>query len=201
MKKILVVESSPRGKISITRALTSEILKTLKAANPDAHVIVRDLDSPQTPHLTSAQTTAILIPSENRTALDQEALHYSDELVKEVLDADIIVIGAPMYSFSIPSNLKVWLDLISRPRVTFQYTPEGPVGLVKGKKVYLAVATGGVYSQEPQKAYDFLVPYLSTVLEFMGMADITTIRVEGVALPEFQREKALELALQKAKLS
>jgi FMN-dependent NADH-azoreductase len=200
MKKILVIESSPRGKISVSRTLTREIVNRLTTSHPDSKVIVRDLNDPQPAHLKSDQTVAMLTPSENQTSSNKAALSYSDELVNEVMSAEVIVIGAPMYSFSVSSTLKVWLDLISRPRITFQYTTNGPVGLVKGKKVYLAVATGGVYSKGPQTAYDFLVPYLKAILGFMGMTDITVVRVEGIALPEFQMDEAISQAFAEVKL-
>lgn len=102
-----------------------------------------------------------------------------------------LVIGAPMYNFSISSTLKVWIDHIARAGITFQYTSEGPVGLVSGKKVYLAVATGGVYSSGPYAAYDFLTPYLKHVLAFMGMTDVKILRAEGFAVDGL-KETALE---------
>ncbi len=120
-------------------------------------------------------------------------IKQSDEAVREILDADIIVINAPMWNFSVPSALKAWIDHISRSGVTFTYSDKGPVGSVKGKKVYVVIASGGIYSEGPSKAVDFVEPYLKSVLGFLGMTDLTTYRVEGLSIPG-----VMETAFQKA---
>src|SRR5690606_13185688 len=117
-----------------------------------------------------------------------------DEAIAALKAADIIVIGVPMYNFSIHSTLKAWIDHIMRAGVTFKYTEDGPVGLLGNKKVYLAIASGGVYSGD-RKQFDFTEPYLRAALGFIGITDITTYRVEGVAIPGIQEDaysKAIE---------
>lgn len=109
-----------------------------------------------------------------------------------MFEADIIVIGVPIYNFNIPSALKAWLDHLVRAGKTFSYQTGRPEGLVKDKKVYLAIASGGVYSDGPMKSYDFAEPYLRAVLGFIGITDITTFRVEGTNVPDLK-----ETALQK----
>ena len=103
-----------------------------------------------------------------------------------VMAADAVVIGVPFYNFTIPSSLKSWIDHLTRAGITFRYTATGPEGLIKGKKVYLALASGGVYSEGPMQGYDFAAPYLRTVLGFLGMSDVTVARAEGVKMPEFE---------------
>ena len=115
------------------------------------------------------------------------------------MEADVLVIGVPMYNFSVPSTLKAWIDHIMRAGVTFKYDEKGPKGLVQGKKVYLAVASGGIYSEGPMKAYDFVTPYLQTVLGFIGLTDITIIRAEGTSIPD-KKEFALETAMNRMDL-
>jgi FMN-dependent NADH-azoreductase len=102
------------------------------------------------------------------------------------MNADIIVIGVPLYNFGIPSTLKSWIDHIARSGITFSYGDGTPRGLVSNKKVYLAFAAGGVYSDGPMKSYDFAEPYLRQTLGFLGMTDITTFRVEGIGVPQLK---------------
>ena len=124
-----------------------------------------------------------------------EAVKHSDEAIAELKDADIIVIGVPMYNFSLHSSLKAWIDHICRAGQTFSYSEKGPEGLIKNKKVYLAISTGGVYSEGFMKPYDFTEPYLRTLLGFLGMTDITAYRAEGLNMPDL-KEHALEKAVE-----
>ena len=121
-------------------------------------------------------------------------MRHSDKAIAELLAADVLVIGAPLYNFGIPSTLKAWLDHVARAGITFRYVDNQPQGLLTGKKVYLAVASGGIYSTGPLVAADFVVPYLKTALGFLGLTDITVTRVEGVAIPGIQ-ETALDKGL------
>jgi FMN-dependent NADH-azoreductase len=146
------------------------------------------------PHLEESILTAFFTPPEKHTDNDKKAIRNSNEAVAELMAADAIVISVPMYNFAVPSVLKAWIDHVCRAGVTFRYTANGPEGLVKGKKVYLAIASGGVYSSGPMKAYDFTESYLRTVLGFLGMTDIEVYRVEGVAVPDLQAT-ALEKAV------
>jgi FMN-dependent NADH-azoreductase len=127
---------------------------------------------------------AYFTPAEQRNAEQAHAIKTSDALVDELLAADTIVIGAPMYNFSVTSGLKAWIDAIARAGRTFQYGANGAEGLVKGKKVYVFVATGAAYSEGPYAAYDYVTTYLRAVLGFLGMTDVTFIVAEGVAMGE-----------------
>ncbi|WP_431209241.1 FMN-dependent NADH-azoreductase [Puia sp. P3] len=121
-------------------------------------------------------------------------MRHSDEAIRDVFDSDILVIGAPMYNFSLPSALKAWIDHIVRAGKTFSYSEKGVAALVNGKKVYLVIASGGVFSEGPMKEHDFVEPYLRYILGFIGLTDITTIRVEGLAIPGL-KDGALEKAI------
>ena len=193
MKKVLNIISSPRGNASYSIKLSNAIVEKIKDSYPGSEVVTHDLASHPFPHLEESHLASFYTPEENRTDENREAVKHSDEAIKELKDADIIVIGAPLYNFSIHSTLKAWIDHISRSGITFKYSEKGPEGLVKGKKVFLSIASGGIYSEGPMKAYDFVEPYMRAFLGFIGITDITTVRVEGTGIPVVQ-----ETALQKA---
>ncbi len=138
--------------------------------------------------------TSFFTPPEARSAALAEAAKHSDEAIAELLDADLIVIGVPMYNFSIHSALKSWIDHIMRAGLTFKYSEAGIEGLVKNKKVYLAFTSGGIYSEGPMKGADFSEPYLTYILNFIGITDITAYRAEGLSVPGLQ-ETALDKAI------
>lgn len=184
--QILHVISSARGAESYSTRLSRGIVDKLTAAAPGSTVLVRDLARAPFPHLEEAHLQAYFTPAEGRSPEQQQAVLHSDEAIAQVQAADALVIGVPFYNFSIPSALKSWLDHLTRAGITFRYTPAGPEGLIRGKKVYLAVASGGVYSEGPTQAQDFAVPYLRHMLGFLGMTDVTVARAEGVKLPEFE---------------
>jgi FMN-dependent NADH-azoreductase len=119
----------------------------------------------QFPHLEKAHLTSFFTPAENRTPANIAAVKHSDEAIEEIKAADIIVIGAPLYNFSIHSALKAWIDHIVRAGITFRYDENGPEGLLKGKKVYIALSSGGMYSDGPMKPLDFVEPYLKHILK------------------------------------
>lgn len=160
-----------------------------------ADILVRNLADSPLPHLDGQLLRAFFTPADQRPAQMAETVKLSEEAVRELFQADSIVIDVPMYNFSIPSTLKAWIDHIARAGVTFRYTENGPEGLVKGKKIYLAISSGGVYSEGALQDFDFTERYLRSVLGFMGMTDITAFRVEGVSLPDL-REVAWPKALQ-----
>jgi FMN-dependent NADH-azoreductase len=193
--KILHLISSPRGETSFSIKLGNAVVEKLQAAHPGSTVKVHDLIKTRFPHLEEVHIQSFFTPAEQRSPELVEAVRHSDEAIAELKEADIIVIGAPVYNFNVHSGLKAWLDHIVRAGVTFRYTENGPEGLLTGKKVYLAIASGGVYSDGPMKPYDFTDPYLRFVLGFIGMTDVTTFRVEGLSKPEL-KDSALEMALQ-----
>ncbi|RYE35261.1 MAG: FMN-dependent NADH-azoreductase [Sphingobacteriaceae bacterium] len=187
MAKILNIISSPRGGASNSIKLANAIIDQLKEKDPGAAVQVKDLTNKPFPHLEEAHLNAFFTPVEKHTEENKAAIRHSDEAIKELFDADIIVIGAPMYNFTIPSVLKAWIDHIARAGITFKYNADGSsTGLITGKKVYLAVSTGGIYSSGDSAGYDFVVPYLKAFLGFVGLTDVTVFRAEGFAIPDLQ---------------
>jgi len=196
MKKILHVISSPRGAASFSIQLGNAIIEKLQATWPGSTVKEYNLVNKHFPHLEEAHITSFFTPPEARTAENIEALQHSDEAIRELFEADIIVIGAPMYNFGIHSSLKAWLDHIGRAGVTFAYGENGPKGLVTGKKVYIATSSGGVYSEGPMQGWDFVVPHLKAFLGFLGMTDVTVVRAEGTSIAGIK-----ETAMEKAKNS
>jgi FMN-dependent NADH-azoreductase len=192
--QILQIISSARGAESYSTRLSQGIIDKLLAAHPGSTVVVRNVATRPFPHLEEAHLQAYFTPAEGRSPEQQEAVRHSNEAIAEIMAADVLVVGVPFYNFSIPSSLKSWLDHLTRAGITFRYTPTGPEGLIKGKKVYLAVASGGIYSEGPMQAYDFATPYLRTVFSFLGLTDVTVARAEGVKLPDFE-PKALQKGL------
>ncbi len=192
MKKILHIISSPRGEASLSIKLGNAIVDKIKAAYPGSTVKENNLVNQHFPHLEEAHLTSFFTPAENRSADNLEAIKHSEDAIQEIFDADIIVIGAPLYNFSIHSTLKAWIDHIARAGITFKYDENGAEGLIKGKKVYIALSSGGIYSEGALKPYDFVEPYLKAVLGFMGLTDLTVFRVEGSYMPGMQ-----DLALEK----
>ena len=191
MKKILHIISSPRGEASLSIKLGNAVIEKIKTEYPGSTVKETDLVTLHFPHLEEAHLTSFFTPVENRTPANIEAARHSDEAIQEIEDADIVVIGAPLYNFSIHSSLKAWIDHIVRAGITFKYDESGPEGLLKGKKVYIALSSGGIYSEGPWKPFDFVEPYLKHILSFIGLSDITIFRVEGSSIPGVQ-DTALE---------
>lgn len=193
--RILHVITSPKRSQSYSVQLGNAIIDKLTAAYPGSTVVVRDLAAAPFPHLEEAHIQSFFTPDENRSAEQISAIANSDAAIAELQAADVIVIGAPMYNFSITSNLKAWLDHIARKGKTFNYGENGPEGLIKGKKLYLAISSGGIYTEGAMKIYDYTENYLRAVLGFMGMTDVTVVRAEGLAVPGVQdtaMEKAYE---------
>ncbi|WP_371168589.1 FMN-dependent NADH-azoreductase [Aliiroseovarius sp. 2305UL8-7] len=185
MTHILRIDSSARHEGSVSRALADKLL----ARTPEATVTQRDL-ADGIPHLDAIWTKATFTPPEERTAEENAALALSDELIAEVQAADVIVISAAIYNFSIPSTLKAWIDHLARVGVTFHYGEDGnPVGLINGKRVVFLTASGGTPAGAP---HDFATPYLKFVLGFMGITDVDVISspgADGRAAAEVQLEK------------
>ncbi len=199
MKKILHIISSPRGEASFSIKLGMSIIEKLLVAYPGSTVKEHVLVNNHFPHIEEAQITSFFTPPLQRTSQNMEALKHSDEAIREVMDADIIVIGAPMYNFNIPSTLKAWIDHIARAGVTFKYDEKGPKGLIEGKKVYLAISSGGIYSEGAMKPYDFGTPYLQMVLGFLGITDISIVRAEGTSMPD-KKDMVIETAIKSLEL-
>lgn len=191
MANVLHIISSPKGENSFSIKLGNAIVEKVEAAHPGSTIQVRNLAEHPYPHLEEATLAAFYTPAESQSPENKAALLNSDEAIAQLKWADIIVIGAPLWNFSIPSVLKAWVDHISRAGHTFKYSEAGAEGLVKDKVVYVAMASGGIYSSGPMQVYDFAAPYLTGVLGFMGMTDLTVFRAEGLAYPG-QAESALQ---------
>jgi len=197
MKKILHIESSiNKSENSFSHRLSEAMLEKISGAYPDHRIKTLDLGEHPLPHLTDAHFAAFLTPPEVRSDKHSADAKYSDEAIADLMDADIIVISVPLYNFGIPSTLKAWIDHIARAGITFRYDENSVEGLVKNKKVYLAIASGGIYTEGAMQAYDFTEPYLRAFLGFIGMTDITTVRVEGTSIPGI-KETALSKAFEK----
>jgi len=184
MTTILHIDSSPLGTASVTRQLTASIVEALRKAEPDATLAYRDVAANPPDHLSGELLQVVKFRNlEGLNERQRSELALTDELVDEFLAADIVVIGAPMYNFSIPTQLKAWIDRLAQIGRTFRYTEKGPEGLAGGKRVIIASGRGGVYSTNPALAgLDHQEAYLRTVLGFFGITDVTFIRVEGVGM-------------------
>ncbi|TSD89630.1 FMN-dependent NADH-azoreductase [Mycobacterium sp. KBS0706] len=196
MSRILFVTSSPRGAASLSTKVATALVDRLQAQSPGV-VVRRDLAATPLPHIGEDFLAAQALPAEARSPAQQAALALSDTLVQELFAADTIVIASAMINFGLASTLKSWFDYLLRAGVTFRYDETGAHGLVTGKKVYLVEARGGVYSDGPAKPFDFQEPYLRHLLGFIGVTDVESIAVEGVAYGPDVAEKAVAGALDK----
>jgi FMN-dependent NADH-azoreductase len=192
MDNILAINSSAALDSSASRTLVGHALDLLTDADPRAVIVRRDLDAAPIPHLTSETLAAVKgVPATDR---EREARSLSDELIAELRAADVIVIGAPMYNFGVPTSLRAWFDYVLRAGETFSYSETGFEGLLSGKRVIVIVSRGGLYSECPAQAVDFQEPYLRHLLSFMGITDVTVVRAEKLALGPESREHAVEVA-------
>lgn len=173
---ILQITSSVRGKDSESSRVANLIVDKLLASQPDAKVVRRDFGAQPHPVLDGAAVGALFTPADQRTSDQAARVALDDALIAEAQAADVIVIGAPMYNFGMPVQLKNWFDAIARSGVTFRYTETGPEGLLKNKKVYVATARGGVYPVEA----DPQVPHIRMLLNFLGLTDHTFIYSSGL---------------------
>ncbi|MBV2133988.1 FMN-dependent NADH-azoreductase [Pseudomonas sp. MAP12] len=191
MSKVLVVESSVRQEGSVSRQLTAEFVARWQKAHPQDQVTVRDLARDGVPHLDADLLGGWMKPAAEQSAAEQAALVRSNQLTDELLAADVLVLAAPMYNFAIPSTLKSWLDHVLRAGVTFQYTAQGPQGLLQDKRAFILTARGGVYAGGP---LDQQEPYLRQALGFIGITDVTFIHAEGLNMGGDAAEQGLAKA-------
>jgi FMN-dependent NADH-azoreductase len=198
MKSILLVLGSPRGSASYSTQIGRRIVDDLKAQHPSATVVVRNLGKEPLPHIGEPFVDGRMLAAEKRNVRETQAIAISDVLVGELMAADVLVLATPMHNFGIPAGVKAWIDHIVRPGVTFSYSERGPEGLVRNKKVILALASGSMYSEGRMKAFDFQEPYLRTVLGFIGMTDVEVVRIEGVGLGEDAARNAVTSAKARA---
>jgi FMN-dependent NADH-azoreductase len=171
-KTLLHLDSSPMGDASVSRHLSAEFVRNWKLANPDGHVIARDTTTSAIPPVTAAWVGAAYTPEASLSPEQRELLGLSDTLIAELFAADEYVFGVPMHNFSVPSTLKLWIDQVTRVNKTFSYATGAPVGLLTGKRATVLIASGGSYDAGTAMAsYNFVEPYLRTVLGFVGVSD------------------------------
>jgi len=191
--KVLQINSSARRNASHSTRLADRIVQRLRDADPDAALTVRDLGLTPHPVLDEATLAAFFTPVSQRTVEQATRVALDDALIAEIQGADVVVLGVPMYNFGVPASLKNWIDAIARAGVTFRYTEKGPEGLLKGKKVYVALTRGGKYRNTPA---DTQVPYLKTVFSFLGLTDLVFVYAEGLNLGTDAEQMAINSAYQ-----
>jgi FMN-dependent NADH-azoreductase len=191
MKQILMVEASPRGKDSASRSVADTLAARLADLYPSARLVRRDLTAEPPPHLDDVTLRAISTKDPAEAKQLKEAARQSDRLTDELLASDLLVIATPMWNFGVPSALKAWIDLVVRPGRTFRYADGGVLGLAKDKRAILVLASGGVFTDGPWRPWDFVEPYLRQILGFIGIADVQTVRVEGMNMPLLAAEAVL----------
>ena len=176
MSKVLHITASIRGEESITRTLSTKLAQGF-AARENAEIVTRDLTDKDLPHVSAARFEANSTPFDKRSEAQEQLAAIADELIEELQVADTIVFGVPIYNFSVPASVKAWADLVARAGTTFKYTDNGPVGLLSGKKAYLAVASGGT---PVGSEIDFMTPWFKFFLGFIGIEDVTVIAADGI---------------------
>ncbi|HEY9198205.1 MAG TPA: NAD(P)H-dependent oxidoreductase [Gammaproteobacteria bacterium] len=176
---ILRIDASARRDGSTTRQLSDELIAALRDRHGRISILSRDLALTPPPLLDADWIAASFTDPQTRDARQRAALALSDALIAELMAADVVVIGVPVYNFSVPAALKAWIDLVARARVTFRYTEHGPEGLLKGKRAYLVLASGGV---AVDSATDFATGYLRHVLGFLGITEVETIAADQAML-------------------
>ena len=197
MTNVLYVSSSPRSG-SYSTSVAERVIAEIRQADPDAKVITRDLARTPIPHVDADFLQATRTPEGPQTDTQRRIAARSDALIDELFAADVIVIAAPMYNFSIPSTLKAWIDHIARPGRTFSYSEKGPEGLVKGKRAIIINAKGGIYSSGPAQVLEHQSTYLRGVLGFLGITDVESIDIEGVGYGPEAAQKAVDGGFKRA---
>ena len=194
---ILHIDSSPLAGRSVSRDLSARIVARIREHFPDVTVVSRDVGLNPPAHASADILDLVKFKRfDDLTARQVCERRVSDTLVAELLVADIIVIGAPMYNFTITTQLKAWIDRVCQAGLTFRYTPEGPVGLALDKRAIVAASRGGFYSTGKQARCDFQLPYLKEILAFMGIVDVAVVLAEGVNISPEDRARALDQANQ-----
>lgn len=193
--QLLHIDSSILATHSASRALTAHTVAQWKAAHPATTVEYLDLAMSAPSHL-SADSLGFRAPADGALSdIQRQENAVSEALVSQFLAADVIVVGAPLYNFSVPSQLKAWIDRIAQPGRTFKYTEKGPQGLAGGKTVIVVSTRGGMYATSEQgRAMEHQESYLQTVFGFLGITDVRFVRAEGLAMGDAAKAQALEHA-------
>ena len=182
-RNLLHIDSSIQGDRSASRTVTREIVARWRAAVPSLEVTYLDLAAQSVPHLSGGSLARA----------DSSEAENDAQLLTDFLEADVIVIGAPMYNFAVPTQLKAWIDRVLVAGKTFRYTASGPQGLAGGKRVIVAISRGGIY--QPNAFGEHVEAYLRDVFAFVGITDLTFVRAEGLAISSESRQKGLDAAL------
>jgi FMN-dependent NADH-azoreductase len=198
MRQILCLTSSPRRDTSYSNLVAARLLRELRIVHPDAAITIRDLAGSPLPHIDDDFVTATRSIAGARTSRQRSLVEQSDILVEELVAADTVVIASAMVNFSVPSTLKAWIDYVTRPGATFEYTEHGTKGLLGGRRAILVLARGGLYSGGPMRTLEHDESYLRTVLAYLGITDIETILIEGVGLGPEHAERAVANAIRRA---
>ena len=191
MNTLLQINASIHADHGQSSQLATRFVQAFIRARPDWHVVLRDLASDTVPHLSAERFAAFLSTPQQRNAAQREVIAYSDALIAELKQADVIVLGLPMYNFGVPSQLKAYFDHIARAGETFRYTANGPVGLLQGKKAYVFAARGGLYAGT---ALDTQTNYVRDFLRFVGIEDIQFVYAEGLAISPESKASGLAAA-------
>ena len=191
MKTLLQINSSLFAKGGQSTQLADRFVAAWRANHPEGKVIVRDLAREPVPHLTAQGFMGFIAKPEDRTVEQQAVVKLSDGLIDELKRADVIVLGLPMYNFGVPSSLKAYFDHIARAGVTFSYTANGPVGLLKGKEVHVFATRGGLYAGT---ARDTETAYVRDFLRFVGIDDVEFVYAEGLNMGAESKDAALVAA-------
>ncbi|CAG1001726.1 FMN reductase [Burkholderiales bacterium] len=189
--RILQINASARREASHSTRLADALVERLVSKHTQAGLVRRDLAHDPVPMLDEWALQALFTPVAERTPEQAARVAIDDRVIAEVQAADILVLGVPMYNFGVPAQLKAWIDALARAGVTFRYTAQGPEGLLRGKKVYVALARGGLHRGTES---DSQVPYLKTVFGFLGMTDLNFVYAEGLALGPESEAKGLAAA-------
>lgn len=195
--KLLHVDSSINGSASVSRGLTRQVVDKWVARHPDTQVEYLDLAVDTPPHFSADSMGFRRPPTGEVSQAEQKENALAEALVSQFLAADVIVVGAPLYNFSIPSQLKAWIDRLAQAGRTFRYTAQGPEGLATGKTVIAVLSRGGIYStSDAGQAMEHQESYLKTIFGFFGITDVRVVRAEGTDMGEESRSSALNTAAQ-----
>lgn len=190
MNTLLQINASLAGASGQSSRLAERFVADWLVQHPDGRVVKRDLSAEPVPHLTAQRFQAFSSKPETLTDEQRAVTAYSDALIDELRNADVIVFAVPMYNFSVPSTLRAYFDHIARAGVTFHYTSNGPEGLLKGKQAYVFITRGGIYANTA----DTQTPYLRQFLGFIGITDLQFVFAEGLGMGDETKQKSLSAA-------
>ena len=191
MATVLQINSSLHGEAGQSSRLADELVARLQQQNPSLKRVVRDLAAQPVPHLDAHRFAAFTTPAGERDAQQQAVVAQSDQLISELREAEVIVLGLPMYNFGVPSQLKAYFDHVARAGETFRYSDKGPIGLLKGKRAYVLATRGGQYAGT---TLDTQTGYIRDFLRFIGIEQVEFIYAEGLAIGDESRDSALAAA-------